>query len=127
MAYMVNQEGVVTGHPDQSLALGQSSLAQLSGGNQDAVERVTTGETGAVEFPIDGEKMLVAFSPIRGTQWSIVIQIPKADYGHFINGYASVHPGHPGGFVGLYAVYFAVRPFYLETRQERDRPDGSPF
>ena len=86
MAYMVNQDGVVTGHPDQSLVLGQSSLAQLSGGNQDAVERVTTGETGAVEFPIDGEKMLVAFSPIRGTQWSIVIQIPKADYGHFING-----------------------------------------
>ncbi len=86
MAYMVNQDGVVTGHPDQSLALGQSSLAQLSGGNQDTVERVTTGETGAVEFPIDGEKMLVAFSPIRGTQWSIVIQIPKADYGHFING-----------------------------------------
>jgi methyl-accepting chemotaxis protein len=30
--------------------------------------------------------MLVAFSPIRGTQWSLVIQIPKSDYGHFING-----------------------------------------
>ncbi len=86
MAYMVNREGVVTGHPNQSLALNQSSLAQLSGGNQGAVERVTTGETAATEFPIDGEKMLVAFSPIRGTQWSLVIQIPKADYSHFING-----------------------------------------
>ena len=50
------------------------------------VQRVTTGETGAAEFPIDGEQMLVAFSPIRGTQWSLVIQIPKADYNHFING-----------------------------------------
>ena len=30
--------------------------------------------------------MLVAFSPIRGTQWSLVIQIPKSDYNHFING-----------------------------------------
>ena len=86
MAYMVNREGVVTGHPNQSLALNQSSLAQLSGGNQGAVERVTTGETAATEFSIDGEKMLVAFSPIRGTQWSLVIQIPKADYSHFING-----------------------------------------
>ena len=85
MAYMVNREGVVTGHPNQSLALSQSSLVQLSGGNEDAVERVTTGETGAVEFPIDGKKMLVAFSPIRGTQWSLVIQIPKSDYSHFIN------------------------------------------
>ncbi len=86
MAYMVDQNGVVTGHPDQSLALGQSTLVELSGGNGDAVERVTTGETGAVEFPINGEQMLVAFSPIRGTQWSLVIQIPKADYGHIING-----------------------------------------
>ena len=85
-AYMVNQEGIVTGHPDQSVALSRSTLAQFSSGNADAVERVTTGETGATEFPIDGERMLVAFSPIRGTQWSLVIQIPKADYNHFING-----------------------------------------
>ena len=34
MAYMVNREGVVTGHPNQSLALSQSSLVQLSGGNE---------------------------------------------------------------------------------------------
>ena len=86
MAYMVSQEGAVTGHPDQSLVLNRSSLVQLSGGNADAVERVTTGETGAVEFSINGEKMLVAFSPIRGAQWSLVIQIPKSDYSHFING-----------------------------------------
>lgn len=30
--------------------------------------------------------MLVAFSPIRGTQWSLVIQVPKSDYNHLING-----------------------------------------
>ena len=85
MAYMVNQEGVVTGHPDQSLVLNRSSLAQLSGGGN-AAERITTGETGATEYTVDGEKMLVAFSPIRGTQWSLVIQIPKSDYSQFING-----------------------------------------
>ncbi|MCI8303775.1 MAG: methyl-accepting chemotaxis protein [Lawsonibacter sp.] len=85
MAYMVNREGTVTGHPDQSLVLNQTSLEQLSDGNRNAVERVTAGETGATEFPISGKKMLVAFSPIRGTQWSLVIQIPKSDYSHFIN------------------------------------------
>ena len=85
MAYMVNREGAVTGHPDQSLILGGSSLVQLSGGNGDAAERITTGETGSTEFSVDGEKMLAAFSPIRGTQWALVIQIPKADYNHFIN------------------------------------------
>ena len=30
--------------------------------------------------------MLVAFSPIRGTQWSLVLQVPKADYSRLING-----------------------------------------
>ena len=85
MAYMVNQDGVITGHPDQSLALNGSSLAQLSGGSGSAVERITTDETGATEFSVNGKKMLVAFSPIRGTQWSLVIQIPKSDYSHFIN------------------------------------------
>ena len=86
MAYMVNREGIVTGHPNQSLALNQSTLVQLSSGNKNAVDRVTTGETGSTEFPIDGKSMLVAFSPIRGTQWSLVIQIPKSDYNSLING-----------------------------------------
>ncbi len=83
-AFMVDPQGVITGHPDQALALSQSTLAQ-SGGSQEALNRVTTGETGAAEFPMNGEQMLVAFSPIRGTQWSLVIQIPKADYSPFIN------------------------------------------
>ena len=85
MAYMVDREGTVTGHPDQSLALNRASLSSLSGGGQEALSRVTTGETGATELPMNGERMLVAYSPIRGTQWSLVIQIPKSDYDHFIN------------------------------------------
>lgn len=85
MAFMANREGIVTGHPDQSVVLAGSTLLELSGGNQEASSRVTTGETGATEFSINGEKMLVAFSPIRGTQWSLVIQVPKADYNYLIN------------------------------------------
>lgn len=85
MACMANRQGMITAHPDQSLVLAQSTLAQLSNGNETAVSRVTTGETGAIEFPIDGRNMLVAFSPVRGTQWSLVIQIPKSDYNHLIN------------------------------------------
>ena len=86
MAYMVNQEGIVTGHPDDSLVLEESTLSQISEGNEDAINRVTTGETGSIEFSIGGKTMLVAFSPIRGTQWSLVIQVPKSDYNHLING-----------------------------------------
>lgn len=86
MAYMVNREGIITGHPDQSVVLGLSTLHEISNGNEDAISRATTGETGATEFSIDGKRMLVAFSPIRGTQWSLVIQVPKSDYNELING-----------------------------------------
>ncbi len=85
LAYMANRQGIVIGHPDQSMILEKSTLAQLSGGNTETLSRVITGETGALEYSINGEDMLVAFSPIRGTQWSLVIQIPKEDYDHFIN------------------------------------------
>ncbi|MCI8515532.1 MAG: HAMP domain-containing protein [Hungatella sp.] len=86
MAYVVNREGNVIGHPDKSLALSEHTLAQLTGQNQDSLSRVTTGETGATEFRIDKEAILAAFSPVRGTQWSLIIQIPKSDYNHLING-----------------------------------------
>lgn len=85
MAYMVNKEGQVTGHPEQSLVLKGTTLAQLNGGNEEGLSRVATGETGATEFMVDGKMMLVAFSPIRGTHWGLVIQVPKADYNQLIN------------------------------------------
>ncbi len=86
MAYMVSHTGAVTGHPDQSLILSGSTADQLIGGNQTVVNRVTSDETGAAEFSVGGETMLAAFAPIRGTQWSLVIQVPKADYASYING-----------------------------------------
>ena len=35
---------------------------------------------------VNGQVMLAAFAPIRGTRWSLVIQVPKADYSSYING-----------------------------------------
>lgn len=86
MAYIVNREGIVIGHPDLSEVKSGSTLLQLSGGNEKAIKSVTTGEIGATEFVIDGQQMLAAFSPIRGTQWALVIQVPKTDYNNLING-----------------------------------------
>lgn len=65
--------------------MSNSMLLELSGGNEEAIESVTTGETGSTEFVIDGQKMLAAFSPIRGTQWALVIQVPKSDYNSMID------------------------------------------
>lgn len=85
-AYMVNHDGIITGHPDESLVISESTLSQINDGSEKAIDRITTNETGSIELLIDGKKMLIAFSPIRGTLWSLVIQVPKSDYNHFING-----------------------------------------
>ena len=85
MAYMVNRDGVGRGHPDQAIVKSQATLLELSGGNEEAIRSVTTGETGATEFIIDGQRTLAAFSPIRGTQWALVLQVPKSDYNNLIN------------------------------------------
>ena len=62
---MVDREGIVTGHPNQSLVLEKSTLAQMGGGSEGVLGRAITGETGAAEISVDGESMLVAFSPSR--------------------------------------------------------------
>lgn len=85
IAYIVNRDGIVVGHQDQSLVLAKNTLEQLNGGRHDSFSHVTTGETGAMEYSAQGEDILAAFSPIRGTQWSLVIQVPKSDYSHLIN------------------------------------------
>ena len=85
-AYMVSHDGIVTGHPDQSVVLSGRTLSQMCGESQKTVDRVVSHETGAAEFRADGKTMLAAFSPIRGTEWSLVIQLPKADYSSYING-----------------------------------------
>ena len=86
IAYMVNHGGFITGHPDQTLVLEGDTMERLCGGDREVAGRVVTDETGAAEFSVEGETMLAAFSPVRGTQWSLVIQVPKADYGSYING-----------------------------------------
>ena len=64
-AYMVSHSGDVTGHPDQSLVLSGATISQLTGGNQDAALRATSDETGAAEFPVDGQKCKIGRASCR--------------------------------------------------------------
>ncbi len=85
LAYMVNREGVVVGHPNQALPLRGETLDQLTNSHEEVRRRVISNETGASEFGMGLDTMLVAYAPIRGTQWSLVLQMPKSDYNYLIN------------------------------------------
>ncbi|MCI8466312.1 MAG: HAMP domain-containing protein [Lachnospiraceae bacterium] len=82
MAYLVNREGDIIGHPDQSLVLNKSTLSQLYDG--ESLAHAAVGETGAEEFSENGKTILAAFSPVRGTQWALIIQVPQSDYNYLI-------------------------------------------
>lgn len=85
-AYIVNKDGVVVVHTDSDMVFSEKTLKELSGGDDSTIAHVTTGETGAAEFSVGNDEIMMAFSPVRGTQWALVIQIPKSDYNYLING-----------------------------------------
>lgn len=83
-AFIANRQGYVVGHPNENVILQNMSLSNMDG--YDTIySRLINGETGALDATIEGEEMIIAFSPIRGTQWSLIIQVPKSDYAYLTN------------------------------------------
>ena len=107
MAYMINREGAVTGHPDQSVVLKGTTLAALSGGNEAALAGATSGETGATEILVDGERMHPMVAGYTDTQSGLQ---PFDQYGD-----ADSRPGYPGGFGCFHPVGASPVAIHFKT------------
>jgi methyl-accepting chemotaxis protein len=84
-AMIINQQGQIVGTVDEDIPLG-TALQQIYGSNCDEVcARMITGETGSEIISKNGVSMFTSFSPIRGTRWALMIEIPKLDYAHLTN------------------------------------------
>ncbi len=81
-AIIINQEGVIVAHPNAEMASGGYNVYELDAGKseQAVFDRMISGETGSATSRINGERSFVAFSPVRGTRWSLAIQVPVNDY-----------------------------------------------
>lgn len=86
-ALIMNSDGIIVAHPNQEFVLKQSSLYDLEGSAEAAAvfDRMAAGETGADRAHVNGADSFVAFSPVRGTKWSLAIQVPKSDYAYLTN------------------------------------------
>ncbi len=85
-AHIVGPQGQLVAYMDENVILQETTLADMRGSGYDEVEaRLISGATGSVEASADGKTMFLSFSPIRGTQWSLVIELPKSDYDPLIN------------------------------------------
>lgn len=83
-AIIVNRDGEIVGYSDRTVVQQKTSLLDWMGDNTLLIQ-LTTGETGSAEVSSFGENLFLAYSPVRGTQWSLIIKMPKSDYAYLTN------------------------------------------
>ena len=84
-AMIINQQGQIVGCPDENISVG-TPLRNVFGSVCDNIcTRMSLGETGSEIISYNGSSILTSFSPIRGTHWSLMIEIPRSDYAHLTN------------------------------------------
>ncbi len=81
-AIIINQDGVVVAHPSADFVGGGSNVYEMDTGKTatSIYDRMISGETGSATGEVNGQQAFVAFSPVRGTRWSLAIQVPVKDY-----------------------------------------------
>lgn len=81
-AFMLNQKGTIVGNTDSELVKKFANIYDMEEGDSTKriLDRMLTGESGSAQGNVQGKNSFVAFSPIRGTQWSLAIKVPKSDY-----------------------------------------------
>lgn len=84
-AMIVNSQGQIVGHPSQDLVLSGTMLLDLDRGYESVYNGVVATDTAVGEAVIDGEKTLLGYAPVQGTQWSLLVQVPKSDYALLVN------------------------------------------
>lgn len=82
MALIINEEGKVVGHPSAEIVMQEYNIYELdTGDSAHAIfDRMISREIGATEGIVNGQESYVAFCPVRGTRWSLAVEVPKEDY-----------------------------------------------
>lgn len=79
-AYILNKESTVIGHPDTSFVKEKYNVLEDAANNPELkklaeiTEIIVKGETGVGEHYFSGKDKYVAFAPVAGTDWSVVLE-----------------------------------------------------
>lgn len=76
-AYIVSHSGHLIAHPHLELDVATFEATDWS--QVPPVECVCRGETGLVEYELEGETWVAAYCPIPCTGWGVVVQQPQTD------------------------------------------------
>lgn len=82
-AYLIDQDGYIITHKDESLIL-QANVKDMGFG--DIADKMMSGQADCGEYTYNGEKIICAFSPIDNTDgWTMVIAAPETDFSVAMN------------------------------------------
>lgn len=73
-AYIVNKNGKILMHPDQSLVDNSADFSSLA-----PVKAAISGQSGSVEYEYNGLKTLASYNYLPITGWGLVVQQPLGD------------------------------------------------
>lgn len=107
-AFIINSNGVLVAHANQEFVLKEANLYEMDNNQKSAAiyDRMIAGETGADRTTIAGKDCFVSFAPVRGTKWSMAIQVPQRDYVYLTN--QSIYMTAVAAFIMLILSSFMI-------------------
>ena len=84
-AFMINKEGVVVAHETPEYVTDALNIIQTTEedpnlkGLNDITVRMSQGEEGYGNYTYEGISKIVAFSPVKNTNWSLAINVPEGE------------------------------------------------
>jgi len=80
-AYMIQGDGLCIAHPNKDLVMKLNLLkdSSLDPNLTTAAQKMTRGESDVTRCIFDGVEKFIAYAPVAGTKWSLVITSPLAE------------------------------------------------
>ncbi|MDR2470580.1 MAG: hybrid sensor histidine kinase/response regulator, partial [Treponema sp.] len=82
-AFIINEEGTFVAHQDLNRVFGKEVLTRELGAHEQGRKELVLmleGQTGSALVPGVQGTMFLAYSPIRGTRWSLGILVPRSSF-----------------------------------------------
>ena len=76
--WMINNAGVVVGHPDASY-IGSGEITAQIAALQPIVQQMLAGKSGVDTYRLDKTRKLIAFAPVEQNGWSIAVEAGLSD------------------------------------------------
>jgi len=80
--YIIDEEGtIICDRETERIEKGENVFGLYgSTANQELFQKIISGQTGSDMAKLDGVKHYMGFSPVAGTNWAVVIDVPKAEF-----------------------------------------------